>query len=114
MKTFCGWGVVDRFLDTVRGQRGEGLLQKRGERLTAHLPGCHGELAVRDAAQAAGMPVDRDVVGRIGEDHAGLLARHQGGEHGSMATRSGMLARIRLRTAVRRQSWRKRVGTPAA
>ena len=32
----------------------------------------------------------------------------------SMATRSGTLARIRLRAAVRRQSWRKRVGTPAA
>ena len=31
----------------------------------------------------------------------------------SMATRSGTLARIRLRAAVRRQSWRKRVGTPA-
>ena len=31
-----------------------------------------------------------------------------------MATRSGTLARIRLRAAVRRQSWRKRVGTPAA
>ena len=32
----------------------------------------------------------------------------------SIATRSGTLARIRLRAAVRRQSWRKRVGTPAA
>ena len=32
----------------------------------------------------------------------------------SMATRSGTLARMRLRAAVRRQSWRKRVGTPAA
>ena len=32
----------------------------------------------------------------------------------SMATRSGTFARIRLRAAVRRQSWRKRVGTPAA
>ena len=31
----------------------------------------------------------------------------------SMATRSGTFARIRLRAAVRRQSWRKRVGTPA-
>ena len=31
-----------------------------------------------------------------------------------MATRSGTLARIRLRAAVRRQLWRKRVGTPAA
>ena len=28
--------------------------------------------------------------------------------------RSGTFARIRLRAAVRRQSWRKRVGTPAA
>ena len=69
----------------MRGQRREGLLQKRGERLPAHLPGGHGELAVRDAAQAAGMPGDRDVVGRIGEDHPGLLARHQGGEHGWVA-----------------------------
>ena len=32
----------------------------------------------------------------------------------SMATRSGTFARIRLRATVRRQSWRKRVGTPAA
>ena len=32
----------------------------------------------------------------------------------SMATRSGTLARIRLWAAVRRQSWSKRVGTPAA
>ena len=31
-----------------------------------------------------------------------------------MATRSGTPARIRFRAAVRRQSWRKRVGTPAA
>ena len=31
----------------------------------------------------------------------------------SMATRSGTFARIRLRAAVRRQSWRKRVGTPS-
>ena len=31
------------------------------------------------------MPVDRHVVGRIGEDQAGLLARHQGGEHGGVA-----------------------------
>ena len=38
-----------------------------------------------DTAQPAGMPVDRDVVGRIGEDQAGLLARHQGGEHGRVA-----------------------------
>ena len=30
-------------------------------------------------------PVDRDVVGRIGEDQAGLLARHQGREHGRVA-----------------------------
>ena len=30
--------VVDRPLDTVRGQGREGLLQKPGERLTAHLP----------------------------------------------------------------------------
>ena len=32
----------------------------------------------------------------------------------SMATRSGTFARIRLRAAVRRQSWRNRVGTPVA
>ena len=69
----------------MRDQRREGLLQKRGERLGAHLPGGHGELAVFDAAQPAGMSVDRDVVGRIGEDQAGLLARHQGGEHGRVA-----------------------------
>ena len=31
------------------------------------------------------MSVDRDVVGRIGEDQAGLLARHQGGEHSRVA-----------------------------
>ena len=77
--------VVDRSLDTVRGQRRERLLQKRGECLAAHLPSGHSELPVFDAAQAAGMPVDRDVVGRIGEDQAGLLARHQGGEHGRVA-----------------------------
>ena len=77
--------VVNRSLDTVRGQRRERLLQKRGERLAAHLPGGHGELAVFDAAQPAGMSVDRDVVGRIGEDQAGLLTRHQGGEHGRVA-----------------------------
>ena len=51
----------------------------------AHLPGRHGELTVFDAAQAAGMPVDRDVVGRIGEDHPGPLARHQDREHGRVA-----------------------------
>ena len=77
--------VVDRSLDTVRGQRREGLLQKRGERLAVHLPGGHGELAVFDAAQAAGMPVDPDGVGRISEDQAGLLARHEGSEHGRVA-----------------------------
>ena len=32
----------------------------------------------------------------------------------SMATRSGTPARVRVRAAVRRQSWRKWVGTPAA
>ena len=42
------------------------------------------------------------------EDGAALVP---GQEHG---TRSGTFARIRLRAAVRRQSWRKRVGTPAA
>ena len=42
------------------------------------------------------------------EDGAALVAVR------SMATRSGTFARIRLRAAVRRQSWRKRVGTPAA
>ena len=42
-----------------------------------HLAGTHGELAMADAAEAADMAIDRDVVGRVGEHEIGALALQQ-------------------------------------
>ena len=75
--------------------------------------------AVRGAADGLAPPAPAAPVG----DQAGRRRRAVPARYGrrwrgscarsSMATRSGTFARIRLRAAVRRQSWRKRVGTPA-
>ena len=40
---------------------------------SAHLADGHGEVAVFDLAEPADIPLDADVVGRVGEDDAGLF-----------------------------------------
>ena len=40
-------------------------------------PTPHGELAMADAAEPADVAVDRDIVGRVGEDEIGALALQQ-------------------------------------
>jgi len=37
-----------------------------------------------DRAEAAGVTVDRHVVGRVGEDHRGAIVAHQCGECGGI------------------------------
>ena len=69
---------VDRAVEAVRGEIGEGRRQESCELLARHLARRHGELAMADLAEPTDIAIDRDVVRRVGEDHFGLLAVHQG------------------------------------
>ena len=71
---------VDRAVRAVRSEIGKGRRQKDCELIARHLARRHRKFAMADFAEAADVAFDRDVVGRIGEDHLGLLAVHQGGD----------------------------------
>ncbi len=55
----------------------EGLAQEPREGFRRHLADPHGERAVANAAEAADMAIDRDVVGRVGKHEVGALALQQ-------------------------------------
>ena len=55
----------------------EGQLEEACEGLPRHFAGPHGELAMADTTEATHVSVDRNVVGRIGEDEIGTLALEQ-------------------------------------
>jgi hypothetical protein len=76
--------VVNRTIATMRRQIGECRGQERNELVARHLARGHRKLPMPDLAQPAHVASDRDVIGRIGEDHFGLLALHQGGNHGGV------------------------------
>jgi hypothetical protein len=60
-----------------RCRMSERALQEAGEGRDGHFAGAHGELAMADAAESGRMPVDWDVVGRIGEDEVSPFGPHQ-------------------------------------
>src|SRR5215471_8077531 len=53
------------------------FLQKCGVFHLAHLAGSHGEFSVPDAPEAADVPIDRHVVGRIREHKIRLRTLHE-------------------------------------
>src|SRR5689334_1861310 len=63
---------MDRTVDAVVGEEGKDGFEEGDEFRLAHLAAAHGEFAMTNAAEAADMAVDGDVVGRIGEDEFGL------------------------------------------
>jgi len=68
---------VQRSAGTVGGEVAACLSEKAGEFGLVHLARSHRERAMVDRAEAARVPVDRHVVGRIGEDHRSALIAHQ-------------------------------------
>src|SRR5262249_49316837 len=62
----------------MRGEQAKYFLQKRGVFRLAHLAGSHGEFSVPDAPEAADVPIDRHVVGRIREHKIRLRTLHEG------------------------------------
>ena len=65
---------MDRAFDGVRDQESKHRFKKCSEFRIAHLAGGHCEFAMADAAEAADMAIDGDVVRRIGEDEFRLGA----------------------------------------
>src|SRR5215203_4099638 len=59
------------------GHLGERRLEERGELDLVHLARGHGELLVLHGPKTAHVSLDRHVVGRVGEDHVGLLTAHE-------------------------------------
>ena len=68
---------MDRTVDGVLGETAKYRLQECRELGLAHLATAHGEFAMTNAAKAADMAVDCDVVGRIGEHEFRLGAFEQ-------------------------------------
>src|SRR6516165_2091428 len=54
------------------------FLQKCGVFRLAHLAGSHGEFSVPDAPEAADVPIDRHIVGRIRKYEIRLRTLHEG------------------------------------
>jgi hypothetical protein len=55
----------------------ECALQETCEGGDRHLAGPHGKFAMADTAEPRRMPVDRNIVGRIGEDEVSPFGSHQ-------------------------------------
>jgi hypothetical protein len=53
------------------------LAEKPGKLGRVHLARCHSKLSVMDLAEPGGMPVDDDIVGRIGNQEIGFCAVHK-------------------------------------
>src|SRR5262249_44935021 len=69
---------VDRAIAAEGREVAEGLGQKGGEGRFVHLARSHREGAMVDRAEPARIPIDRDVVRRVGEHHGSALLTHQG------------------------------------
>src|ERR1700724_2861887 len=54
-----------------------GLAEEVGKLARAHLARCHSKLSVVNLAESGSMPVDDDIVGRIGDHKIGLCAIHE-------------------------------------
>src|SRR5262245_37367635 len=68
---------MDRAVLAVRDKVGEGTGQESGEFGARHLAGGHRKLAVTDLTEPTHMAVDRKIIGRVGENHFGLVALHK-------------------------------------
>ena len=68
---------VDRAGDAECRKIPANLTEKGGEFDGVHLARGHREGAMVDRAEAAGVTVDRHVVGRVGEGRRGTLLAHQ-------------------------------------
>src|SRR5262245_57795008 len=62
---------------SVSAEQSKCLLYKCGVFRLAHLAGSHGEFSVPDASEAADVPIDRHVVGRIREHEIRLRTLHE-------------------------------------
>jgi len=62
------------------GEVAEGLAEERSELGLIHLTRSHREWAVMDRPEAAGVTLDRHVVGRVGKHHRGAFLAQQRGE----------------------------------
>ena len=68
---------MDRTVDRVLGEKSKRRFEECREFCFAHLAAAHGEFAMTNAAEAADMAIDGDVVGRIGEHEFRLGAFEQ-------------------------------------
>jgi hypothetical protein len=66
------------------GEVPQSLAEKGREFGLIHLARSHWERAMVDRAEAAGMAVDRHVVGRISERHRGAFLAQQSGKSGGI------------------------------
>ena len=69
--------VVQRPGGTEGDEIAEGASEKSSEFGFAHLARGHRERTVMDRTEAARVTVERDVVGRVGEDCSGAFLVHQ-------------------------------------
>ena len=68
---------INRAVHAVGSQMDEERLQENGETGLRHLAHGYGEFPVPDISRSTDMPVDRHIVGRIGDDQLGLLVGQQ-------------------------------------
>src|SRR5262249_40520243 len=69
--------LMDRTVDAALGEKAKDRFEEGGEFRLAQLTAAHGEFAVTNAAKAADMTIDGDIVGRIGEHEFRLGAVEQ-------------------------------------
>ena len=84
---------MDRSLDAILGEEAKDRCEECREFRLAHLAAAHGEVAMTNAAEAADMAIDGNVVGRIGEHEFRLAACEQmivGGFVARIATQQAM------------------------
>ena len=81
--------VMQRAVDTERGEVTESLTEKGGEFAPIHLARRHRKRAMMDRAEAARVTIDRHIVWRIGEHDRGAFVAQQrrkgGGVEGTTA-----------------------------
>jgi len=69
--------VVQRTIEADRGHLAQSGFQKRGELGLGHFAGSHGEFPMFDDTLSGHMAIDSNVVGWVGDDHAGFGAGHE-------------------------------------
>ena len=77
--------ICDGAIAGGRSRIAQRLAQERHEGLRGHLTRCHSELAMAGLAQAADVTVNRDVIGRVGEDQVCTLVSHEGADRLSVS-----------------------------